>query len=109
MEPKDFITIVISVCAFVVSLVGFIVSRRSQRQESARKEHEDERTLRSLMNETISNIRNVRIEQAKYQNEHFGKDSNTNIVLNLFNYQINSLALPSSLHNRANSRPGYRY
>jgi tetratricopeptide (TPR) repeat protein len=89
MEPKDYITIGISACAFLVSLVSFIVSRRSKKQEDERKEHEDERTLRSLMNDTINNIRTARIEQAKYAAGHGQKDQ---LVIGQFNYQINSLA-----------------
>src|SRR5215472_9882791 len=86
MEPQDLITIAISTCAFLVSLVSFIASRRSKKQEDQRIAHEDERVLRSLMNETISNIRNARIEQAKYILDH-----GQNAVSGLFNYQINSL------------------
>jgi len=85
MEPKDYITIGISACAFLVSLVSFIVSRRSKKQEDARKEYEDERNLRSLMNETINNIRTSR----KYIAQHGQKDQ---MVIGQFNYQINSLA-----------------
>ena len=88
MEPKDFITIAISACAFLVSLVSFIVSRRSKKQEDERKEHEDERALRLLMNDTVSNIRTARIEQAKYFTEH---GLTAGAVFGLFNYQINSL------------------
>jgi len=87
MEPKDFITLAISLAAFVLSLVATIFSLSN-------KKHEDERSLRSLMNVTIGNIRSSRIDQAKYRNEHYGKGQNVELVLNvlsLYNYQINSL------------------
>lgn len=87
MEPKDFITLaisMISMAAFLLSLVATISSRSN-------KKYEDERNIRSLMNATIGNIRTVRIEQAKYQLEHYGEE-NINFVLSMFNYQISSLA-----------------
>jgi hypothetical protein len=62
MEAKDFITIAISVAAFMLSLIATFVTLRN-------KKYEEERTLRSLLSDAIAQIHTARIDQAKYQSE----------------------------------------
>lgn len=88
MELKDVVTLVISSSAFLLSLIATIVSQRN-------KALEEERTLRSLLNDVIGKIRAARIDQAKYRADNkirIGTDHNVDVVIGLFNYQINSLA-----------------
>jgi len=84
MENKDYITISVSILAFLLSLIATTLALRN-------KKHDDERNLRSLLNDSISKLRTIRIEQAKYRVENEGK-KNIDFVAGLFNYQINSLA-----------------
>jgi tetratricopeptide (TPR) repeat protein len=84
MQLKDYLTIAVAVLAVVVSVIALIVSTRKQ-------DTEDERTLRSLLNDTISQIHNARIDQAKYRGEHKGAEY-VEVVAGLYNYRINSAA-----------------
>jgi hypothetical protein len=82
MEPKDYITIALSVLAFLLSVIATTRSMRN-------KKHDDERTLRTLMNDSVSKLRAIRTEQAKYNAENEG-NKNAQFVNGLHNYQINS-------------------
>ncbi len=88
MELKDLITLVISISAFFFSLIATTVSLRN-------KVHEEERTLRSLLNDAIGKIYAARIDQAKYRADNralVGNIFDVDGAIGLFNYQINSLA-----------------
>jgi type II secretory pathway pseudopilin PulG len=82
METKDYITVAISLLALLFSIIASTLSLRN-------KKHDDERNLRSLLNDSIDKIRSIRTEQAKYRSEHFSNPQ-TEAVAGLFNHQINS-------------------
>jgi tetratricopeptide (TPR) repeat protein len=88
MEFKDLLTLAISLSAFLLSLIATTISLRNRAQE-------EERTLRSLLNDVVSKIHGARIDQAKYRADNQGregKEQNIDSAITLFNYQINSLA-----------------
>lgn len=90
MEPKDYLPILISAFAFLVSLGSFTLSFAS----SKRQTFEEQRVLRSSLNDVISRIFSARIEQAKYiqLNPNWMNNDLTIAVNNVYTSQLNSYA-----------------
>jgi hypothetical protein len=87
MEPKDVLTLTISIAAFALSAVATVLTLQ-------RKRVEEERSQRALLSEAIGKIVASRTEHAKFYTEHPNADENTamSAVLGMYNYQINAFA-----------------
>jgi hypothetical protein len=62
VAAKDYLPILISAFAFLISLGSFVLSVNSSKRQS----FEEQRVLRSSLNDVISKIFAARIDQAKY-------------------------------------------
>src|SRR5438105_5784874 len=87
MELKDVVSIVISAIAVLIALSTFLVN-------SFRKTSDDRHALRGSLNDVISKIFSVRIEQVKYIQDHpnWAQSELTLSVNNVLTAQLRSYA-----------------